>query len=377
MMSSKGLKLFLYFSLKCFIFATIQYLTIMHQKYPQNSFMVLMVCYFVSLLILSCKDSHKTAKIDVSKIAIPFQGIRFDSALFRCDTNQLDMSVEQLYQTFPDFTPTYFGSITGFSNTDDKAVFMKAVHHFLTYKDYKGLMDTVRSQFPTTKSIDNDLIDLFKHIRYYYPQRKLGKVYYFVSGLNYWSAVTVDTCVGVGLDMYLGLDYPFYQSVQIPQYQINRCDKKYIAVNVSKAIYEDMHPFNAEGKSLLDLFIQRGKEMLFAEYTLPDTKPELYFGFSEKQFEWCEKNEALIWNYFTKTKLLYSTQWQEILRYVNDGPNSTGMPPESPGNIGSWVGWKIAHQYLDKHPEMTWKEFVEKDLNSQTIIQDADYRPRE
>jgi len=348
----------------------------MHQKYPQKSYTVLMVCYFLSILISSCSDSHNQTKIDVSKVTIPFQSIRFDSVLFNCDTNHLDAAIENLYQSYPEFTPTYFNSITGFANTEDKAVFINAVHHFLTYKDYKGLMDTVRFHFPTTKSIDQELIDLFKHIRYYYPNRKLGKVYYFVSGLNYWSAVTVDTCIGVGLDMYLGVDYPFYQSVQIPQYQINRCDKKYISINVSKAIYEDMHPFNADGKSLLELCIQRGKEMLFAEYTLPNTKPALLFGYSEKQLEWCEKNEALIWNYFTKTKLLYSTQWQEMLRYVNDGPNSTGMPPESPGNIGTWIGWKIAHQYLEKHPEMTWKEFVEKDIQAQTIILEADYRPR-
>jgi hypothetical protein len=49
----------------------------------------------------------------------------------------------------------------------------------------------------------------------------------------------------------------------------------------------------------------------------------------------------MIWHYFSQRKLLYSTQWADIMRYINEGPTSMGMPPESPGNIGSFIGWQI------------------------------------
>jgi len=245
----------------------------------------------------------------------------------------------------------------------------------LTYKDYRALFDTVFLRFPDVKAIDAEMLDLFKHIKYYFPEKKLGTVYYFTTGLNFWSAVTVDSAVGIGLDMYLGKQYPFYASVQIPAYQIERCEREYIPVNAAKAIYEDMYEFNAEGKTLLDLMIIKGKEQLFLEYTMPDKKEDLLIGYTPTQLKWCLDNEGMIWSYFAKQKLLYSTHWQQILRYVNDGPNSTGMPPESPGNIGTFIGWQIVRKYLEEHPEKKWTDLLNDKTDSQALLREAAYKP--
>lgn len=346
------------------------------QKYLQKYFIILIVCYSLLGVSSSCNQADENKKVDISNIPVHFKPIRFDKILFAFDTNKVEQEVNQLGSAHPDFAQIYFNEITGFAQTQDQSKFIGAVRHFLTYKDYVGLKDTVLKHFPETKEIDHSLKDLFAHIKYYYPTQHWGTVYYFISGLNNWSAVTVDSIVGVGLDMYLGKDYPFYQSIQLPQYLVDRCEKNYIPINVSRVIYEDMHPFNAEGKTLLDLMIMRGKEVLFTEYTLPNENIETLLGYTPKQLKWCNDNEAMIWNYFTKSKLLYSTQWQEILRYVNDGPNTTGMPPESPGNIGSWLGWRIAKKYLEKNPTIKWKDLVESNTSAQQILTKADYRPR-
>jgi hypothetical protein len=253
---------------------------------------------------------------------------------------------------------------------------MNSVKHFLTYKDYVALYDTVQKVFPDVKDIDKELESLFKHVKYYFPKEKLGDVYYFISGLNSWSAITVDTSLGIGLDMYLGKDYPNYAAVQLPQYEIEHCSKEYIPVNASKVIYENMYPFEPDGKNLLDLMLMKGKELLFESYMLPNTKTELLIGYTPAQLKWCEQNEAFIWNYFSVQKLLYSTNWQDIMRYVNTGPSSTGMPPESPGNIGTWIGWRIIQEYMDHHPEKTLPDLLNEMLDSQAFLRESGYRPK-
>jgi hypothetical protein len=265
--------------------------------------------------------------------------------------------------------------MAGFVNRDDSNGVAKGMNYFLRQPDYLGLQDTVSKHFPDTKDIDNRLKELFQYVKYYFPKTKYSKVYYFVSGLNHWSAVTVDTLIGVGLDMYLGKDYPFYASVQLADYQTVRCIPEYIPINVAQVIAEDMFPIKPENKTLLDLMLLKGKQQLFLEYTLPKSDEEKRYGYKADQLAWCKSNEAMVWHYFAKRNLLYSTQWQEMMRYVNDGPNSTGMPPESPGNIGTWVGHQIIKAYMKKHPEKTFVDVMQMTMDSQTFLRESGYKP--
>ncbi len=346
------------------------------QKYYHIHPLLLIVCYLIGFSFSGCKSANDKKNIDVSNIKLQVHSIRFDRELYACDTTNLEASINTLGNQYPDFASVYYREITGFSRNDDKQMFLNSVHHFLTYKDYVGLYDTVQKTFPDVKKIDEELATLFKHVKYYFPNEKLGDVYYFISGLNNWSAVTVDTALGIGLDMYLGRMYPFYASVQLPAYEIEHCEKEYIPVNASKVIYENMFPFDPDGKNLLDLMLMKGKQLLFMEYTLPETKDALLIGYKPSQLKWCEENEALIWNYFSVQKLLYSTNWQDVMRYVNDGPSSTGMPAESPGNIGSWIGWQIIRQYMKQHPEKTMLDILNDKSDGQTFLRESGYRPR-
>ena len=345
------------------------------QKYSLNIYSVIMVCYLITVCA-SCNNPASKKIIEVSNIKMNYHSIRFDSLLFACDTNDISSSVNKLGNQYPDFASVYFNEMTGFSKGNDTALFNQSVRHFLTYKDFRGLNDTVQKKFPNTIEIDKQLETVFKHVAFYFPKEKYGTVYYFTSGLNSWSAVTVDTLVGVCLDMYLGANYPFYNSVQLPAYQIERCEKEYIPVNVSKAIYENIVPFDASGKTLLDLMISKGKQQVFAEYTNPTIKDEILIGYKTAQLKWAQNNEAMAWNYFAEKKLLYSTQWQEMMRYVTDGPTSTGMPAESPGNIGTYIGWQIVRKYIENHPEEKLADILTSKTDGQSFLRESGYKPR-
>jgi hypothetical protein len=213
-------------------------------------------------------------------------------------------------------------------------------------------------------------------LKHYYPYYKIPKIVYFISGLNKWYAFTVDsTIVGVGLDMFLGKEYPFYQSVQIPNYALAKCSKEYIPVNVFQAVFRNQHPFNDDDKNLLDMMIQRGKEQYFLSKIIPFIDDTTRIGYTKKQLQWCHDNEAMIYNFLVKENLLYETSKAKIVRFVNDGPFSVGMTEESPGNIGTWVGWQIVEHYVSKHPNISLEELFENSDPQQILFQSG-YKPR-
>ncbi len=329
----------------------------------------------VAVTISACNGSKAKKAPDVSGVDVTLQTSRFDRAFAKIDTNNIMGGLQQLHTQYPEFLNFYTDTLMHWGSIyhPDEA-FRNSVHHFLTYKDYTGLYDTVQKHFPDTKKIDAELTQGFKYMKHYYPAYKVPKVIYFVSGLNYWSAVSYESVMAIGLDMYLGKDYPFYASVQIPDYMTSRLEPAYVPVNVFKVIQQDYYPFSAEGQTLLDMMLQKGKQLYFLDLMLPQTEDSIKIGYSSQQIAWCHANEAQSWNFFIEQKMIYDTDWQKILRYVNDGPSSTGMPQESPGNIGSWLGWQIVRRYMEKNPNTTIEQLM-KQTDGMAFLKDSGYKP--
>ncbi|KXK41649.1 MAG: protein involved in gliding motility GldB [Bacteroidetes bacterium OLB11] len=333
---------------------------------------MLFIYHFFSSFLALQKNNKD---VNLKNININFHSIAFFEEVNQIDTNQISEGVNKLGEKYPDFSSIYFNNLTGFGIQKNYDLFLKSMYHFLTFKDYTDLYDSVKKVFPDTKKSDAALAELFKHIKYYYPNEKWGTVYYFISGLNRYSAVTVDTTLGIGLDMFLGKDYPYYASIGLAQYETEHCIPENIPVLASKVIFEDKWEMNPEGKKLLDLMIYAGKQMTFMEYTLPKSSDELLIGYSKTQLGWCQENEKMIWSFFKKNELLYSSELQKVIRYVMDGPSSTGMPPESPGNIGTYIGWQIVRSYLKNNPEIKWTEIMDSPMDSQTFLTASKYKP--
>jgi hypothetical protein len=330
--------------------------------------------FFTLLFLHACNQKEA---VDVSAIKVNLYPERYDQLLTAIDSNQVKTQLIALSKAHPYFTEVYTQSLTGWGTVSDTSTMVfNALHHFLTYKDYVNLQKTVMQKYPDTKKQDAELTNLFQHIKYYFPKYTVPKLYYFNSGLNQFSAITYDTLVGVGLDMYLGKDFEFYPSIQLPEYQIAHCAPEYIAPNMANTVYRAIVPFVSDAQTLLGLMIQRGKELYFMDHVLPNTSDAIKIGFTEEQLKWCEKNQAMIWNLFVQQKFLYETNLQKTMPYVLDGPNSQGLPLECPGNVGSYIGWQIVKQYCKKNKINSLAEFCSTASDPQQILQGSAYRPR-
>ncbi len=353
-----------------------QYLILRHLCF-RNIFLSAMI-FFLASGMSSCNNGNGGP--DVSNIKVALNTRRLDRDFARIDTAHIMNGLQALRNKYHDFLYFYTDTLMGIGVSGATSDTAFAIRHnlytYLTHKDFRDLNDTVARHFPDTKEMDELLVKGFQHMKYYYPQYNVPKIVYLNSYLTKWSAFTYgNEIIGIGLDMYLGTQYPNYPRVDIPDYMIRNLKPEAAPVNVFTAVYSKDHPFITENRTLLDMMVQRGKQQYFLSKIIPFVPEAARFGFTEKQLKWCMDNEAGIYNFFLKEQMLYDTNWQKILRYVTEGPEATGMGAESPGNVGSWLGWRIVQAFVKEHPEAKLDDVLRMD-DAQAMLQQARYKPR-
>jgi hypothetical protein len=335
----------------------------------------ILIILSISLFFAKCVNNNAP---DVSNIKVNLNPVRFDQLIYNIDSNKTVEGLQNLKKEYPQFTDRYTYDLLGWhlllNNQND--TIQNYLHHFLTYKDFTNLNKTIQSKFPDTKKEDAAITQMLKYVKHYLPKYKIPRLYYFNTGLNMYSTITDDTIIGVGLDMYLGKDYEFYPAIQLPKYQIEKCDIKYMPSSMAKTIFEDQFVFSPEGKDLLTIMIQNGKELFFIDKVLPETTEDIKIGFTKVQYDWCSKNEAMAYNMLIENKLLFETDLQKTMRYVLEGPSSQGLPSECPGNIGSYIGWQIVKKYMANHTEITLEQLCNTPIDVNKILEESGYKPR-
>ncbi len=347
-------------------------------KSIQQKGIILLIILSVPLILQSC-GGDKTP--DVSKIAVDVKSQRLDKDLYALDTNSLGAGLASIHTKYPEFLDFYLDTIMGFSiygnYTDSNPGVQKGLKTFLSHKDYRGVFDTVMARYPDETTINETLAKGFQYVKHYFPKYKEPRIIYLVSGLNNYGALTYgEDILGIGLDMFLGADYPYYKSVGIPEYFSRQLNENYIPVAVMRTVYRQDHPFVMDGRGLLDMMVQNGKEMYYLGKILPFTEEHVRLAYSKEQLQWCEENEAMIYDFFVRKELLYENNLQKVIRYVMDGPSATGMPSESPGNIGAWLGLQIVKAYMQEHPDMTLQQLLEAPIDAQRFLLESKYKPR-
>jgi len=324
-----------------------------------------------SLFLASCHDNNNAP--DVSGIQVPFRSYDFYKDFSAVDSNNIARDLQQLERKYPTFLSFYLDALVGLSTNGVYSDTSEALHFFIAYKDFRQLFDTVNKVYPDTKDIDKQLTRLFQYTHYYDSSIVIPKeVYYYAAGLHL-AVFTREQTLGIGLDMFLGRNFAPYEMVGIPYFRTIRHTRENIPVAAAKALYESKYPPVYDDKNLLALMIQQGKELYFMKKVLPGTADSLLLGYTAAQMQWCREQEQLIYNFFIKEQFLYETNQQKVMRYVTDGPSSAGMPPESPGNTGSYIGLRIIEQYAETtHASLA---DILKVQDAQKILQEAKYKP--
>jgi hypothetical protein len=311
--------------------------------------------------------------VDVSSVEIPeFQIKRLDQDLFKLDTSNIKEATIKLQSKYGKFYSTFFSSIINNGDVRDSsyAVRLKA---FIFDKDMRETFQTVSTKYPEPEPLKTEFAEVFKHLIYYFPEKKIPAVTTMISGYNTW-VVSVDSTIGIGLEMYLGSDNKFYQMLALPRYKTMFMNRENIVPDATREMLITQFPYNMNKSDFLSEIIYVGKIMYLTDAMLPEVQDTIKMKYSKDQMRYCEENEFNIWSYFAAQKILYTTDQAEILKFTSDGPFTTALSKESAPRIGYWVGWQIVRQYMKNNPEVTIPELM-KENDAQKILTKSKYKP--
>lgn len=330
------------------------------------------------ILIISCK-SDPVVLPEIDQSDIDFKFIEFDEQLFELDTTKLAEELKALAVEHPAFSKLFFESILPIKDQKGE-ISTDILQEFLGDPSLQSLQDTVSIVIDKDK-LKSQFEEAFKYSRYYLPNLKPPNIYTLISGFAYQRFLFEDEdgdALGVGLDFFLGEDYPYKKidpkNPSFSQYQTRSFNKDHLVKKALETWIEDKISPPAQN-SLVAHMITNGKKLYILDQLLPTVSDTVIMEYSKEQLEWANENQLQIWSFFFDQDLFYETNLRKLNKYINPSPDSPGMPPEAPGRIANYMGWRIVEAYMTRYPDKSLEMLILED-DTQKILDMSKYKPR-
>ena len=318
---------------------------------------VLISLTLVGVLTGCTEKGHRT--VDPVELEHELTIGRLDQELFNAKLDSLPKLNMELYREYGTFYRIYIEDILQGAALNDPRLPM-VLADFISDPDWSAAQQAVDSVLGDLEPQRVQLNDAFGRLKALFPDSITPSVIAFNSGFNFGIFPT-DSVLGVGVEWFIGSTSPvigllapdafpqFMKDRMVPQMLVPSALKGWLLVHYTKDI---------RGEDLLTNLVETGKVMALLDVLLPKTDPDLKFAFSKQQLAWCEANEFEIWKNLVSNEKLFSKQADDIGRMMNDGPFTNGLPRESPGHIGEWIGYRMVTEYLKENPDVSFAQLI-------------------
>ena len=328
---------------------------------------------FLTVLFTITACSHNSREVDVSDIKIEYRFNRFELDLLQLKPNAEANKIAELKKKYGFFFERFNQNMIQIGSSS-RADYPTNISNFLNDAAIGTVYADVQREFANTDKLSAQFEDALKHYKYYFSEKIVPHIATFISGFNYPVAVT-DSVLGIGLDMYLGKKYNYYKLMAMPQYQVDYMSQEYILSDAMRSWLQTEFETMDAHTNLLSEMIFHGKLLYALDYILPHQEDSIKMQFSGNQLHWLTNSEAAIWAYFIDKNLFYSTKQSENVKYINPAPFTIGMPKQSPGRVGVWLGYKIVSSYMKKNSSLTLARLMQE-KNAQKILNESHYKPK-
>jgi len=330
------------------------------------------------LFLFGCKSNDRWNP-DVSKIKVDVKFIRLEKEFYSIDPDHYVDGIQKMIIEHKDVVKFFITRMHNFGRWGEPSTLDSFKRVYLMNRYMRdSLYPDVEKAFPepVIKDLEDQFDDAFRHIKYYYPDDSLPKVYTIINPFGY-QAYTYGRDLLIALEFFLGEDYRYYNSIEMPAYKMRTFRKEYILPNGLKTLFMNRYDEDRlTDQTLLSKMIFAGKKLFYIDVMKPDLADTLKIEYTTKQLKWCTRNETDIWAHLVTENLLYNTNEDKVSRYIDEGPftNDVNVPQESSPRLGEWVGWQIVKQYMEKNPKVTLNElFMDKDYRK--ILKLSEYKP--
>ncbi len=307
-----------------------------------------------ALILVSCDNTSKLEK-EIEAIPVNVNVMRLDQEFGKATPADLP----GLKKKYSVFFPKQFHDSIWIGNMNDTL--------------QQQLVKEVTEVFPDNETIEDQLVPLFQHLKYYFPEFKEPTTVGVTSDVDYQHKVIVaDTLLVLALDTYLGADHEFYENIK--KYISKNLKPSQIGPDVAQA-YAQQLVSGPKQRSFLAQMVYFGKQLYLKDVLLPTTSDAEKMGYTEAEMQWANDNEEDMWRYFIEKELLYSTDPKLGPRFILDAPFSKfylEIDNDSPGRIGQYLGWQMVRSYMENNT-VTVPQLLTK--RADEIFKDSKYKP--
>lgn len=306
------------------------------------------------LCVVSC-DKKGSIEKEIEAISMDVKIMRLDQEFGRATPETLSA----LKEKYPVFFPKQFHDSVWIGNMKDTI--------------QQELVREIDVVFPDNDAIEAQLMPLFQHLKYYFPEFKRPTVVGVTSDVDYQQKVIVaDTLLVIALDTYLGADHEFYQNLK--KYISKNMKPSQIGPDVAQA-YGRQLVLAPKQRTLLAQMVYFGKQLYLKDILLPEVSDADKIGYTLEEMQWAYDNEEDMWRYFIEKELLYNTNPKLAPRFILDAPFSKfylEIDNESPGRIGQFLGWQMVRAYMENN-DVAVSQLLRVDADE--LFKNSKYKP--
>lgn len=245
----------------------------------------------------------------------------------------------------------------------------------------KPVLSAVKSHYQKYPGLEDEIGKCIALLKEAFPDAGEFEIFVYFSQFSMTNTFT-DTVsgkhiLGYSAELFLDDTCKFYDQIEgIPawmkRYARTEQIAPYLGITYLNGRYLDRHP----RKNMLDEMIYQGKLWYSLLRLSPEIPPARLLGYTEDEWDFLQKEEANIWNFYVQEKTLFSTDFNRgYKRFFIQGERTTGagLPEDCPPRIGNYSGLKIVTAFAEKTGK-SWKEIWEE-TNAGNILKESGYNP--
>jgi hypothetical protein len=162
--------------------------------------------------------------------------------------------------------------------------------------------------------------------------------------------------------LYCGNDHQIIDQLPpdlFPQYKLDKMVQKFMVPNALKGYLYYVINDESGDNNLLSRMVHSGKVAFISAQLLQTEDYARVLNYSDADYKWCKDSAYDIWKFLLENDLFFNEDPMQINKLMNDGPFTPGMPSESPGGVGNWVGLQMVKEFMKKNSEISLKDLAE------------------
>ena len=299
---------------------------------------------------------------------------RFDSALFKwIDSDDAEILTE-LKNKYPLMLDVLGKSLFELEYIDASTFFDYVINYYSepTLKSlYKDAMTFYSGDSQATKEATKELSYGFMQLKQLFPSMQIPAIYMHVSGLHQ-NIIVADSLLSFSIDKYIGNGYPPYEKLVNSYHQRKSMVPERMVKDGLSGWLKSEYPFDGKENVLLDRMIYEGKIIYVLIKAGYDYNFKNITSTTDDEYKWCLDYESTLWTTIIDRKHLFTPDIAITLRYFQPYP-STFISEKAPGNLGSFIGYRIVERYM-KQTKSSCAELM-KNNDAQEILQKSKYKP--